>query len=206
MTLYAVDRQHTIDGPTAANLGHFAQGSRVCWLTNNAMVNGLALIGNCLQHLLGAVDGRAFLVAGDQETDGTIEITVARRQELGCGIGEAGDCGFHVDRSPAIEGAVLHLRAERVSDPGVFVAHRHHVGVAGETEVWAAVAQPGIEVLHVRGAVIAEGDQLTVEADPFQRRLQDILRAAVGGRHAVTADHRPGKFDRIDSHGGGSRC
>ena len=72
---------------------------------------------------------------------------------------------------------------ERIDRPGSRVAHRHHVGVAGEAEVGRRVAEPCVEVIDPRLA-LAEGQSVAGEAEPVERRRQHVERARVGGRHA----------------------
>jgi hypothetical protein len=49
----------------------------------------------------------------------------------------------------AVERAVHDFRPEGVDAPGLGVADRHHVGVAGEAEVGAAGAEAGVEVVDL---------------------------------------------------------
>src|SRR4029077_20621805 len=93
----------------------------------------------------GAVDGRAFLVAGDQETDRALRrmtLDVACR-----GRGEGRNSGFHVDRAAAIESAVLDLRRKGIMPPQHRIARGHDVGVPGKAEMRRSVADPRVKIV-----------------------------------------------------------
>ena len=98
------------------------------------------------QHLDGAVDGGAFLVAGDQEAQRAVQRVLG--QMLGDARDEGGDGTLHVAGAATIQHAVPHFAAERVFPP-VGGPHWHDVGVAGEAEVPPAVSQAGVEVLDL---------------------------------------------------------
>src|SRR6185369_15352287 len=70
----------------------------------------------------------------------------------------AGDPALHVDGATAIEIAVLDLAGKRAMAPGRLVAGRHHVSMAGKGDVRRLGADPGIEVVDIGGAGLAEGD------------------------------------------------
>ena len=76
--------------------------------------------------------------------------------------------------------------------PGGRVAGRHHVGVAGETEVGRGGPAPGVEVLDPRLLALAarplEGHAAAGEAQLGQDALQHVHGARVGGRHRGPAD------------------
>ena len=69
MALRAFDRHFKAEGTATANLDCVAQRFNATWLTNQAMVGHMAIGLHPLQHLDGAVDGRAFFIAGDEEGD-----------------------------------------------------------------------------------------------------------------------------------------
>ena len=68
-----------------------------------------------------------------------------------------GDAALHVDGAAPVEHAVRDHRRRRVVAPAPPVAGRHDVGMAGEQETGAAVADAGIEVVDVGRARLAEG-------------------------------------------------
>ena len=112
------------------------------------MVEALAARVRPFQQLDRAVDGRAFLVAGDEEGDS------ASWRAVPLQIGERGGDGggepaLHVDRAAAPEHVVGDLRRERIEAPAGRLARRHHVRVAGEHE-----ARPGIARLNAAYARI----------------------------------------------------
>jgi hypothetical protein len=63
---------------------------------------------------LGAVDRRAFLVAGDDEAERSAMI-----RDIGAGGDESGNGALHVDRSAPVEQAAPDCRLERVAGPAV---------------------------------------------------------------------------------------
>ena len=79
-----------------------------------------------------------FLVAGDQEADRAAEVAAAPREEARAGIGEGRDRALHVGGAAAEQVAARQLGRERADGPRREIAHRHHVGMAGEAEMTAA--------------------------------------------------------------------
>ena len=65
---------------------------------------------------------------------------------LRCRRDEGGDRALHVAGAAAIQHAVLHHAAERVVPPRPG-AGRHHVGVAGETDMRPALADAREQIL-----------------------------------------------------------
>ena len=164
--------QPAIEAATPADLDHIAKGLGIGRLADQTRIKRHALGRNPLQQFLGAVDRRAFLVAGDQKRDRAIETIALLAQKLPGGGGETGDRGFHVGGAPAIEHAVLDFGAEGIGAPTVRIAHRHRVGMAGKTEMRRAGADAGIEIGDVGGAVLGEGLELAGEADFLQRAFE----------------------------------
>ncbi len=76
-------------------------------------------------------------------------VTWPAAMACGGGGGEGGDGALHVHRAAADQHAVDDLGGEGVRGPGGGVAHRHHVGVAGEAEVGAGGPVAGVEVLDL---------------------------------------------------------
>ena len=137
--------------------------------------------------LVRAVDRDAFLVAGDQERDRAFRLAAIRREMVEHG-GDAGrDAAFHVDGAAAVERAVDDLAGEGRMRPRRFVAGRHDVGVAGEHQMRRAVADAGVEILHVRRADVRKGHAMHGEAGGAERLLQHGERAAFRRRHRRTA-------------------
>ncbi len=100
VALGAVD-DHIASGAAAPpDLDHVAQRFRVGRLADDAGVELFAAFGQPFQHLARAVDGGAFLVAGDKQADGAGRGPVVRRavafHELRDGCGEARDRALHV--------------------------------------------------------------------------------------------------------------
>ena len=147
------------------------------------------------QQLGGAVDGGAFLVAGDQQADRAFGRAI-RQHPFDRGD-KGGDAPIscrrrrgHTARRPrssAAKGSCFQ------PSPG------------GTTSVWpakqkcgAAVAQPGIEIFHRRRAAFLEAQAMAGEAQGLQRRFQHIQRAGIRRRHRGAADQLLGEGNRVD--------
>jgi len=82
---------------------------------------------------------------------------------------------------PAIKHAVLHFRGEGIGRPAF--ASRHHIGMAGKAEMRRAIAQPGIEIVH-----LAKGQAMGGETQRLQHRFQQAQRAGILRCHRGVAD------------------
>ena len=191
MALLAVDPDPGVERSAPADLDHVTQRMLRGRLADHAGVDDLTLGHQGLNDPFGAVQGRALLVAGDQE--GQAAGNLALRQDLRDRRHPGRDAALHVDRAAAIEDAVLHLGLERARGPGLGRTGRHHIGVAGETEVGRGRAAPGVEVLD-----ILELHPPAVEAQPRQGALQQGHRSLIGGGNGGSADQVAGEGDRID--------
>ena len=120
-----------------ADLDHVAERRRDGRLADQAGVEHLAVLPQPVQHLAGAVDRGAFLVAGDQQADRAGEVVAALGQEA-LGRGDEGG-----DRRPSCRprrGRTARRRAPRAANGSTSSPRRrrrHHVGMAGEAEIGA---------------------------------------------------------------------
>jgi hypothetical protein len=195
VALHPLDPDPDIDGAPAADLDHVPEALGAGRLADDAVVDDLALGHQGLDHPLGAVEGHALLVAGDEEGQG------ARHRALGQGRsgggGEGGDGALHVHGAPADQHPVDDVGGEGLAAPGGGVAHRHHVGVAGEAEVGPGRPDPGVEVLD-----LAEPHPAADKAQARQDLLDHIHGPGVGGGDGRTADQLAGQLDGVDpGHG-----
>ncbi len=202
MALDAVDGEPRRDTAAPADLDHLAQALRIGRLADQAGIQRLALFLQPLQHPDRAVDRRAFLVAGDQQADGTVEFATLG-QESRDGRDKGADSALHIRRAPAVENAVRDLGPEGRLAPAGRFADRDHVDMAREAEIRRARAEPGIEIVDPVRA-LSEGQACAGEAHSAEDALQHIERAFIGRRHARAADQLPGQLDRIDGAGHGS--
>ena len=193
VTLPAFDRQPDIDRATAADLDHVAEGLGAGGLADDAVVDDLALGLEGLDHHLGAVGRHAFLVAGDQEGERALHL--AGGDGLGGRRGEGGHRALHVDRAAADQHAVDDLGGEGLAAPRRAIAHRDHVGVAGEAEI-----RPGRPVAGVKVLDLAEPHPPAGKAEALQGVLDEIHRARVGGGDGGAADEFLGQADGVE-HG-----
>ena len=95
----------------------------------------------------------------------------------------------------ADQDAVDDLGCEGVGAPGLRVARRHHVGVAGVTEVRTVGPAPGVEVLHLAEAQAAAG-----EVQALEFGLHEVHGPFVGGVTEGRRIRARVKFDGIDHH------
>ncbi len=205
VALHAVDGQLARQRATPPVLDHVAERGHRGRLAHHAVVQPLAARAQQVADLDGAVVGRAFLVAGDQEADRAGVVRMHGDEFLG-GHHEPGDRGFHVGGAAAIELAVAVGRLERVGAPLLHGAGRHHVGVAGEDQQLAvgtrAAALDGPQVGHAE--VVRPADHgFALEAGGGQAFDQHILAALVFGRDGAAADQvfSEGKRGRHGGHG-----
>jgi len=135
MALHAA--HHHVDRHAAApaDLHHVAEAPGAGRLADHAGVDRLATLGQALQHLDRAVDGRPLFVAGDQETDRAAEVATALAEKARCSVGEGRDRALHVGGAAAEKVAIRQLGRERADGPRREIAHRHDVGMAGEAEM-----------------------------------------------------------------------
>src|SRR3954462_1978201 len=81
MALHAIDDEPASHAAAPANLDHVAELSRRGRLADDAGIEHFAALAQPFQHLLGAVDPDAFLVAGDKEAAGAGKARAARGKE-----------------------------------------------------------------------------------------------------------------------------
>src|SRR3978361_1257438 len=111
------------------------------------MVEFLAARRHPLQQFYGTVDGDVFLVAGDQERDRAFWFAAIVGKIVQRRCNAAGDAAFHVDGAAAIQNPRLYVARKSAVRPRTFVARRHHVGMARESNVWRRRAEARIEAV-----------------------------------------------------------
>ncbi len=77
--------------------------------------------------------------------------------------------------------------------PGLLVAGRHDVGMAGEHQVRRRRADAGIEIFHVVRARLVERHAMHGEASGLQGGFEERERAAFRRRHRAAAQQIAGK-------------
>ena len=195
--LHSVRRQMPGQTAAPADLDHVAENARARRLTDEAGVEGLAALRQPLEHLPGAVDRGALLVAGDQEADRTgkrgallVEVISHRRDK-------GGDRPLHVDGTAAAQRAVAERGTERIERPGRARPGGHDVGMTGKAEIGPAGPVAGIEVVDLVAAGAAAKDEAVAsEANAFQSLGDDGERALVPRRDARPADQPGGERRR----------
>ena len=188
VALDAGESELGVQTAAAADLDHLAEFSRIGRLTHQAVVDDFAVCAHPVQHLDRAIDRDAFLIAGNQQADRARHLAAARRQELRESFDETRDGAFHVRRTAAKERIVDDLAGERILRPGVTLADRHHVGMAGVAKVGCRRAEPGIEIVDFRLAFGGEPQAVAGKPEGGQRAFEDVERALVARRHAFAAN------------------
>ncbi len=134
--------------------------------------------------------GRAFLVAGDEEGDGTLVLRVVGDEALD-GDDHRRQAAFHVRRAaPAEHALVVDQGVEGLVLPGLQRAGGDHVGVPGEAQHRAVAAAPCPEVVHLLDAHRLQG-----EAGGFQAAHHQGLAVGVERRDGGAADQLAGEFE-----------
>ena len=173
----------------AADLDGVAEFLFARRLADDAPVDLLAALAQRLDHLLGAVDRRAFLVAGDQVGDRALVLRV-RLHEIFGGGDHGGQRALHVGGAAAKQQAVAHRGLERIALPFFERAGGHHVGVSGEAQHRTALAARRPEIVHV--AITQVFDLETGRREPAGH---DFLATLVGGGHGIAPDEIEREID-----------
>ncbi|MNH09720.1 hypothetical protein D3C79_691810 [compost metagenome] len=174
MALFAAYGQLGAQRTTATVLDHVTQQGGAGRFADDAPVQALVARFQALDHRLGAVVSRAFLVAGDQKRDLAAVVRVVLHEAL-AGDDHGRQAALHVGGATATEHAVgVDQCLEGFMLPLLDRAGRHHVGVAGKTQYRAVLAAVGgPEVVDVFNA-----HRLQLETDGAQ--TVHHLRLAIG--------------------------
>lgn len=190
--LSACDEQPAVQTAASADLDHLAKRSRVGWLAEQAVVRPLAMRRHPVEHLSSAIDGRAFFIASNEKADRASRRD-AGAQEIKRRGNHAGNAAFHINRAAPPEFASFDNPGKRRMGPGRDVAWWDHIDMSSKTQMRAAFADPGIQVIDIRGIRRAEHKPMAREAGRFQRLLNDIKRCAAIGRDAGATDQIGGQ-------------
>src|SRR4051794_21984657 len=95
MALAALYNERAVERAAPADLDRVAEHFRARWFADDAMIEPLAFVVSPAQEFFGAIDGRAFLVAGDEKTDRALGRSSSRNKSAGGGR-EGGNPAFHV--------------------------------------------------------------------------------------------------------------
>ena len=164
------------------------------WLADETGVDPLAALLEPIQHFAGAVDGLTLLVTSDQQAERSGEVPLTLVKEALHRRDEGGDRSLHVDCAAAAQRTITQAGREGIEGPGFGRPGRHHIGMAGETQIGAAVAAAGIEVMD-----IAKDQAVTVEPQLLQCGGNEVERALVLRGDARAADQRGGERRGIDN-------
>lgn len=155
MALHAMNGNRAGERTAPPDLDHVAKRVRVGWFTDDRCIPAFAALFCPFEQFHRAVDGRAFLIAGDEK--GNAALDVAMLFDVAGNRGhETGDAAFHVHRATAIHHAVLDFCGKGRVLPVLFIAGRHDIGVACEHQMWPIAGFAGIEIFNIGRVVIAE--------------------------------------------------
>ena len=197
---------HTFDGQLAAHraapavLDHVARALHRGGLADDAPVQAFAPLLKRLADHHGAVYGRPFFVAGEQEGNVDVGLRMGS-QKFFAGHHHGRERSFHVGGTPPVELAVAVAGHERIAGPGVKRAGGDHVGVAGKHEggpLSSAEAGPQVGNAEVRRATL---QRLAGEPQARQPRGDQRLATLVAGSDGGTADELLGEAQG-GGHGG----
>ena len=137
----------------------------------------------------GAVDRRAFLVAGEQQADDALAGGTRG------GGDEGGDRALHVDRAAPVEQIAANFGREGARGPAF--ARRHDIEMPGEGEMRAAGAAHRDHILDRPVGRLADREAIDREAERGEQRLHRVEHMAGGRGHAFASDQCFGQSDRI---------
>src|SRR5690606_12473644 len=190
MALLATHGESGTERTASAVLHHIAHQCGARWLADDAPVQALTAFTQALDHCLGAMVGRAFLVAGDEKGDLPLMIRVIGSEALDRD-NHRRQAAFHIRGAAPMEHAVLvDTRGERRVLPGLQRAGGDHVGVAGEAQHWALRATYRPEILH-----ILDMHRLDDEAAGGQTLAHQLRAAFIQRGDGWTIDQLAGEFE-----------
>ena len=181
----------------AAVLHHVTHCGRAGRLAHDAPGDFLVARFQMLHHFYGAVDGGAFLVAGDQKSDGAAVIRMLCHKAF-TRRDHRRQAALHVGGAASAQHAVFDFRFERGVLPALHRSGGYHVGVAGEGQYRAGVAAPGPEIVHFTKAQF-----FRLETDGRQPFDHQGLAIAVIGCHRRLGNQVDGQLQGGGQVGGG---
>ena len=204
VTLHATGVDLARHRAAPADLDRVAERVRIRRLAEHAVREDLAAIRRPLQQLGGAVDGGAFLVAGDEEGDRAGMRHAGFLQVAKCCGDGGGDATLHVGSTAPPQFAAGDLAGERAVRPCSLVAGRHDVGMAGKAQCGRTRTDARIEVLDVGRVGIGEGHPMHLEAGVVEPALDLLQRPALVRGDGRTAHEGLGEGDGVQlvCHGG----
>lgn len=175
MALLADNLQKAAEAAPAAILEGIAEALVTGGLAHQTPVDLFPPGLQGLDHPRRAIDGGAFLVAGDEKGNGAGMVRMVADKVLGRGH-HGRDLALHVAGATAIKEAVTDLRLKGVRVPVLPGTGRNHVGVTGETEKRRLVPPARPEIGH-----LVKGQGLDAKAMGRQAPGDQVLTAPVLG-------------------------
>ncbi len=199
VALRPLHRDPHVDRSAPADLHHIAEPGAARRLPDQAVIGNVPLGFHPLEQAPGAEHGGPFLVAGDDEADRAL----LRGPEFRGRRDEGGNGALHVGGAAADELPVPDFGGEGIDRPLRSVSGRYDVRMPGKAEVRAARTDAREQIIDRAVRSFAPDMAPDLEAQSFQRRLEDVLRPLVGRGDARAAHEPRGKVDGID---GGRHC
>ena len=191
MTLATGHGDNAIEAAPASDLDGLAEMIGVGRLANNHLIETFARRMQRFHQLDGAIDRRAFFIAGHQKGNGAGRRAILIEIMTGGGD-EGGNRAFHVRRSASPKHAVFEIAGEGAARPAVFVADGDHIGVTGKGQNRCRASQPGIEIVDIAKRVAR-----TDKPHWLQSSLQYVECGPAIGRDRLGADQLLGEGEGV---------
>ena len=188
MALHAGHLQPAVQAAAPPDLDGLAEPLGVGRLAHQAMIEALALLRHPFEHLARAVDGGAFLIAGDEEADRAVDLPPARLDVIERRSDEAGDRPLHVGGASSIEHAAERHSRQRADGARASRRPAAPRRYGRRNKDAAVLRRPAHRDSRSARPLLAEAQALAHEARRLERLHEHLDGAGVARRHALAAD------------------
>ena len=182
MSLYSAQRHQSGQAAAAAHANGIAKDFGAGGFSDDAPVYSFAPPVQLFHHPERSVARFPFLIAGDQERDGTGMVGIGAHKAL-TGHGHRGQTGLHVRSAACDQSAIGNLPCKGIDRPFRLRTGRHHIRMAGKAQQGAGVAPARPQIVH-----LAKSHGLHPESRRIQDRPEQRLAPAVRGSHGLHPD------------------
>ena len=196
MALFPVHDDVASERTAPPNFDHIAQAFGIGGLTEDAMVECLAIVFHPFEHFHRTIDGRAFFITCDEKTN--------RATKIGMPVDEAQrgrngrrHAALHVGCAAAIHFAVANIARKRRHAPFGFVADGHDISMAGKQKMRSATPKPRIEIVDIGRAIGRKTQQMRFKSGSAQNVSDKAQCAALFRRHRRAPDQRLRQLDGV---------